>query len=173
MHGHGNHPLSTTQETTLHMGITRWSIPKSDWLYSLQQRWRSSIQSAKTRRGADNGSYHELIVKFRLKLKKVGKTILIQVWPKSNPLQLYSGSDKQIQGIRSDTQCLKNYGWRFVTLYRRQESGPSPRKKKCKKAKWLSEEALQIAEKRREVKSKGKKERSTHLNAEFQRLAKR
>ena len=42
-----------------------------------------------------------------------------------------------------------------------------PRKKKCKKAKWLSEEALQIAAKRREVKSKGEKERYTHLNAEF------
>ena len=50
-----------------------------------------------------------------------------------------------------------NYEWRFMTLYRRQGSRPSPRKKKCKKAKWLSEEALQIAEKRREDKSKGKK----------------
>ena len=48
-----------------------------------------------------------------------------------------------------------------------------PKKKKCKKAKWLSEEALQIAEKRREVKGKGVKERYTHLNAEFQRIAKR
>ena len=48
-----------------------------------------------------------------------------------------------------------------------------PKKKKCKKAKWLSEEALQIAVKRREVKSKGEKERYTHLNAEFQRIAKR
>ena len=48
-----------------------------------------------------------------------------------------------------------------------------PKKKKCKKAKWLSEEALQIAEKRREVKSKGEKERYTHLNAEFQRTARR
>ena len=48
-----------------------------------------------------------------------------------------------------------------------------PKKKKCKKAKWLSEEALQIAEKRREAKGKGEKERYTHLNAEFQRIAKR
>ena len=45
-----------------------------------------------------------------------------------------------------------------------------PKKKKCKKAKWLSEEALQIAEKRREAKGKGEKERYTHLNAEFQRI---
>ena len=48
-----------------------------------------------------------------------------------------------------------------------------PKKKIYKKAKWLSEEALQIAEKRREVKGKGEKERHTHLNAEFQRIAKR
>ena len=48
-----------------------------------------------------------------------------------------------------------------------------PKKKKCKKAKWLSEEALQIAVKRREVKSKGEKERCTHLNAEFQRRVRR
>ena len=48
-----------------------------------------------------------------------------------------------------------------------------PKKKKCKKAKWLSEEALQIAEKRREAEGKGEKERYTHLNAEFQRIARR
>ena len=48
-----------------------------------------------------------------------------------------------------------------------------PKKKKCKKAKWLSEETLQIAEKRREAKGKGEKKRYTHLNAEFQRIARR
>ena len=48
-----------------------------------------------------------------------------------------------------------------------------PKKKKCKKAKWLSEEALRIAVKRREVKGKGEKERYTHLNAEFQRISRR
>ena len=48
-----------------------------------------------------------------------------------------------------------------------------PKKKKCKKAKWFSEEALQIAEKRREAKDKGEKERYVHLNAEFQRIARR
>ena len=48
-----------------------------------------------------------------------------------------------------------------------------PKKKKCQKAEWLSEEALQIAVKRREVESKGEKERHTHLNAEFQRIARR
>ena len=63
-------------------------------------------------------------------------------------------------------------GWRFVTF---QETGIKniPMEKKCKKAKWLSEEALQIAVKRREVKSKGEKERYKHLNAEFQRIGRR
>ena len=50
---------------------------------------------------------------------------------------------------------------------------PIPKKKKCKKAKWLSEETLQIAEKRREAKRKGETERYTYLNAEFQRIGKR
>ena len=66
-----------------------------------------------------------------------------------------------------------NYGLRFITLYRRQGSRPSPWKRNAKKAKWLSEEALQIAVKRREEKSKGEKERYKHLNAEFQRIARR
>ena len=60
-----------------------------------------------------------------------------------------------------------------MTLYRRQGSRPSPRKRNAKKVKWLSEEVLQIAEKRREAKGKGEKERCTHLNAEFQRIARR
>ena len=62
------------------------------------------------------------------------------------------------------------YGQRFMTLYRRLESRPSP-KQKHKKEKWLSVEVLHIAEKRREVKGKRERERYTQLNAEFQRLA--
>ena len=58
-------------------------------------------------------------------------------------------------------------------MYRRQGSKPSPWKKNAKKAKWLSREALQIAVKRREMKSKREKARYTHLNAEFQRIARR
>ena len=65
-----------------------------------------------------------------------------------------------------------NYGWKFLTLYRRQGIKTIPMEKKCKKAKWLSGEALQIAVKR-EAKSKGEKERYKHLNAEFQRIARR
>ena len=62
-----------------------------------------------------------------------------------------------------------------TTLHNFQDhpQGKKKKKKHCQKAKWLSEEALQIAVKRREAKSKGEKERYTHLNAEFQRIAKR
>ena len=67
-----------------------------------------------------------------------------------------------------------NDGRRFMTLYRRQGSRPSPWKRNAKKKpKWQSGEALQIAVKRREAKSKGEKERYKHLNAEFQRIARR
>ena len=59
-----------------------------------------------------------------------------------------------------------------MTLYRRPIS-TIPKKNKCKKAKWLSEEALQVPVKKREVKGKGEKERYIHLNAEFQRIARR
>ena len=124
----------------------------------------------KTRLGADCGSDHELLIaKFRLKLKKVGKTTrpfrydLNQI-----PYDYAVAVRNRFKGLDL-IGCLMNHGWRFMTLYRRQGSRPSPRKKKCKKGKWLSEEVLQIAVKRREVKSKGEKERYTHLNAEFQK----
>ena len=59
-------------------------------------------------------------------------------------------------------------------MYRRRQTKPSPpKRKKCKKVKWLSEEALKIAEERREMKSKGERERYMQLNAEFQRIARR
>ena len=60
-----------------------------------------------------------------------------------------------------------------MTLYRRQGSRPTPWKRNAKKAKWLLQEVLQIAVKRKQVKSKGEKERYKHLNAEFQRIARR
>ena len=132
------------------------------------------LYTAKTRPGADCGSDHELLTaKFRLKLKKVGKTTrpfrydLNQI-----PYDYTVEVTNRFKGLYL-IRCLKNYGWRLVTLYRRQGSGPSPWKTNAKNAKWLSGEALQIALKTREVKSEGEKERYKHLNAEFQRLARR
>ena len=130
---------------------------------------------SKNRLGADCGSDHELLIaKFRLKLKKVEKT--------TRPLRY------DLNQIAYDyTVEMRN---RFKGLYLidrvpdelwtevhdiLQETGIKtiPMEKKCKKAKWLSEEALQIAMKGREAKSKGEKERYTHLNAEFQRIARK
>ena len=72
--GHSKHPLPTTQEKTLYMDITRWSIAKSDWLYSLWPKMEKPYTVSKTRPGADCGWDHEVcIAKLRLKLKKVWK----------------------------------------------------------------------------------------------------
>ena len=71
------------------------------------------------------------------------------------------------------TDCLKNFRKRFVTFVQEVGIKIIPKKKKRKKAKWLSEEVLQIAVKRGEAKSKGAKEGYIHLNAEFQRIARR
>ena len=73
--GHSKHCLPTTQEKTLHMDITRWSIPNQIAYILCSQRCRSSMQSTKTRPRDDCGSDHELLIaKLRLKLKKLGKT---------------------------------------------------------------------------------------------------
>ena len=99
------------------------------------QRWRSSIQSAKTRLGADCGSDHELLIaKFRLKLKKVGKTTrpfrydLNQI-----PYDYTVEVRNRFKGLDL-IECLMNYGRRFMTLYRRQGSRKEM-EKKCKKSK--------------------------------------
>ena len=98
------------------------------------QRWRCSIQSAKTRLGADCGSDHELfIVKFRLKLNKVGKTTRpFQYDLNQIPYNYTVEVTNRFKGLDL-IECLKNYGWRFITLYRRQRSRPSPRKRKTKR----------------------------------------
>ena len=128
----------------------------------------------KTRLGADCGSDHELLIaKFGLTLKKVGETMrpfrydLNQI-----PYDYTVEVTNRIKGLAMILR-VPIYGGRFLTLYRRQWSRPFPRKRNVKKAKWFSEETLQIAEKRRAVKGKGEKEIYTHLNAEFQRISRR
>ena len=136
----------------------------------MQPKWRSSIQSTKTRPGADCSSDYELLIaKFRLKLKKVGKT--------TRPLRY------DLNQIPYDYTVEVRNRFKGLDLIDRvpdelwmevrdivQETGIKtiPMEKNCKKAKWLSGEALQIAVKRREAKSKGEKQRYKHLNAEFQ-----
>ena len=135
----------------------------------------SSIQSEKTRLGADCGSDHEYIIsKFRLKLKKVGKTTrqfrydlnqipydyTVEVRNRFRGLDLIDRVPDELWNEARD--IVQETGIKTI-----------PMEKKCKKAKWLSGEALQIAMKRREAKSKGEKERYQHLNAEFQKIARR
>ena len=117
--------------------------------------------------------YEFLIAKFRLKLKKVGKTIRPFRFDLNKiPYDYTVEVTNTFKGLDL-VECLKNYRWRFLTLYRRQGSRPSPRKRNTKLAKWWYEEALQITVNRREMKGKGEKERYTHLNAEFQRIPRR
>ena len=136
--GHSKHPLPTTQDKTLHMDITRWSVLQSDWLYSLQSKMKNLYTVSKNKTRSDCGSYYELLI---TKLKSRENQQTVQVWPKSNPLRLYSGSDKWIEGIRSDRVseelCLEGHG--IV-----QETGINTIPKE-KKAKWLPKKALQIA----------------------------
>ena len=83
-----------------------------------------------------------------------------------------TNSDKKIQGIRSD-RVPEELLMEFQDIVHEAVIKTIPKKKKCKKAKWLSDEALQIAEKRREAKGKGEKERCNYLNAEFQRITRK
>ena len=125
------------------------------------RRWRSSIQSTKTRLGADCGSDHGLLIaEFRLELKKVGKT--------TRPCRydLNSIPYNYTVAVRSRFKALDLIDRVPDELWMEvhgivQETGIKtiPMEKECKKAKWLSEEALQIAVKIREAKSKGEKER--------------
>ena len=130
---------------------------------------------AKIRLGAEWGSDHEfLIAKFRLKLKKVEKTTrpfrndLNQI-----PYDYTVEVRNRFKGLDLIDKLPDELWTEVCDIV--QETGIKTilEKKNCKKAKWLSEEALQIKVKRREVKSKGEKERYTHLNAEFQRITRR
>ena len=127
----------------------------------------------KTRPGADCGLDHELLIaKLRLKLKKVGKT--------TRPFrcdlnQIPYNTTVEVRNRFKELDLIDRVPDELWTEVHDivQETGSKiiPKKKKCRKAKRLSEEALQIAVKIREAKSKGEKERYTRLNAEFQRIA--
>ena len=115
-----------------------------------------------------------LIVKFRLKLKKVGKTTrpfrydLNQI-----PYDYTVEVTNRFKRLDVIDKVPKEPWTEVHGIVQEAEIKTMPKKKKCKKAKCLSEECLQIAEKRRESKGKGEKERYTHLNAELQRIARR
>ena len=122
----------------------------------MQPKIRSSIRSAKTRLEADYGTDHEiLIAKFRLKLKKVGKTTrpfrydLNQI-----PYDYTVDLRNRFKGLDLIDRVPDELWTEVCGIVQETGIKTIPKKKKCKKAKWLSEEALQIAVKRREGKSK-------------------
>ena len=171
--GHSKQPLPTTQDDT-------WPSPDGQHRNQIDcilcsWVWKSSKQSAKIRPGADCGSDHELsIAKFRFKLKKVGKTTrpfrydLNQI-----PYDYTVEVRNRLKGLDLIDRVTEELWTEVLDIVWEAVIKTIPMTKKCKKAKWLSEEALQIGMKRRKVKGKGEKERHTHLNAEFQRIARR
>jgi len=133
------------------------------------------MQLANRRLGADCGSDHELLIaKFRLKLKKVGKTTrpfrydLNQI-----PYDYTVKVTNRFKGLDLTDRVPEELWTEVRDIVEETGIKIIPKKKKCKKAEWLSEQVLQIAVKRRDMKGKGEEERYTHLNAEFQRIARR
>ena len=128
-----------------------------------------SIQSAKTRPGANCSSDHKfLISKFRHKLKKVEKTTRPFRYDLNKiPYDYTVEGTNRFKGLDLIDRLPEELWMEVHDIVQEAVITTIPRKNKYKKAKWLSEEALQIAEKRREAKGKGENERYTHLNAEF------
>ena len=118
------------------------------------------MQSAKTRPGADCGSDHELLIaKFRLKLKKVGKTTRLFRYDLNQiPYDYTVGVRNRFKGLDLIDSMPDELWTELPDIVQETWIKTIPKKKKCKKAKLLSEEALQIAGKRREAISKGEKE---------------
>ena len=141
------------------MDITRWSTSKSIDYIICSQRWRSSIQSAKTRPGADCGSNNELLIaKFRLKLKKVEKTTrpfrydLNQI-----PYNYTVEVTNRFKGVDLVDRVPEELWTKAQDIVQEAVIKTIPKKKKCKKAKWFSDEALQIAVKEEKLNAKEKR----------------
>ena len=155
-----------------------WTTPDGQYRNQIDyilcnKRWGNSIQSAITRPGSDCSSDHELLIdKFRLQLKKVGKTTRpFRYDPNQIPYDYTVEVTNRFKGLNLIGRVPEELWTEVRDIVQETGIKTIPVEKKCKKAKWLSEEALQIAVKRREVKSKGQEETYTHLNAEFQRTA--
>ena len=134
-----------------------------------------TLQSVKTRPEADCGSEHELCIeKFRLKLKKVGKTTTPFRYDLNQiPYDYTVEVTNRFKGLDLVGRLPEELWTDVCRIVQEAVTKTIPKKKKCKKAKWSSEEALQIAEKRREAKGKGERKRYIQLNTEFQRIARR
>ena len=132
--GHSKLALPTTQEETLQMDITEIDIQmdntKIRMIIFFAAKHGEALYSQQKQ---DCGLDHELITKFRLKLKKVGETTRPFSYDLSQiPYDYKVEVTSRFKGLDL-IECLKNYGWRFMTLYRRQGSRPSPRKRNAKR----------------------------------------
>ena len=157
---HGHHQIVNTKIRLIIFfaakdGEALYSQQKQDWVLT--------------------GSDHELLIaKFKLKLQKVGKTTrpfrydLNQI-----PYNYTVEVTNRFKGFNLIDRMPEELWTEVHNTVQEAMIKTIPKKKICKKAKWLSEEALQIAEKRRDMKDKKEKERYTHLNADFQRIARR
>ena len=143
-------------------------------MLSFKQTFSSQPKKKKKRLLADCGSDHELLIaKLRLKLKKVGKiTRLFRYDLNQIPYDYTVEVTNIFKGLDLIDRVPEEPWAEVCDIVQEAVIKTILKKKKCKKAKWLYEEALQIAEKRREAKGKGEKERYKNLNAEFQRIAK-
>ena len=171
--GHSKHPLLTTREDAIHehyqivnteIRLIIFFAVKVEKLYTV----------SRNRLGADCGSDHEsLIAKFRLKLKKVGKTTRTFRYDLNQiPYDYTVEVRNRFKGTRYDG--VPEELWTEVhDVVQEAVMKTITKKKKCKKAKWFSEQVLQTSMKRRKAKGKGEKERYTHLNADLQRIARR
>ena len=123
--------------------------------------------------GADCGSDHELLIdKCRLKWKKVGKTTGSFRYDLNHiPYNYTVEVTNRFKGLDLIYRVPEEVRTEIHDIVQERVTKPIPKKNKCKKTKWLSEDALQLAEKRREAKAKGEEEKYTHLRAEFQRVA--
>ena len=130
-------------DVSLHVGITKQPTPKQTDYVLCSQRWRSSIQSAKTRPGADNGSDHELLIaNFRLKLKKVGKTTRPFRYDISQIPYDYTVEVRNIfKGLDLIDRVPEELWMEACDIVQDAVTKTVPKKKKCKTVRWLSEEA--------------------------------
>ena len=145
-----------------------WTSPDGQYQNQIDnilcsQRWRSPIPSAKIRPGPDFVSDHKLLIaKFRLKLKKVGKTTRpVRYDPNQIPYDYTVEVTNRFKGLDL-TECLKNYGQRFITLYRKRWSKPSPRKRNAKRQNYCLRRPYKYLRKEKKWKAKEKRKDITN-----------
>ena len=155
--GHSKHAFPTTK-----IRLYIWTSPDGQYWNQIDyilcsQRWKSPIQSAETRPGVDCGSDHELLIaKFRLKLKKGGKTNRPSRYDLNQiPYDSTVEVTNRFKGLDL-IECLKNYGWRFLTLYKRQWSRSSPIKRNAKRLNGCLRRPYMNSEKKRSERQRRK-----------------